>query len=204
MARRHNWNCINILFVKCKENFPYHSYLRWHWTLKNIWHVCYTWSLPFVPSANPLPLHHLSSWLLQEAALSPPQLGATFTWLPDSLLWICQLPASQTFVESVAHQIQMPSLRHLASTVSLVLTLHPLHHEPCGLVRMNLMFLRSALREEFMLYAYRQTSDILQIWFQTTSIKSKYHKKCGSHEFLVSQVHINIMFTLFCSLLNVQ
>ena len=104
-----------------------------------------------------------------------------------SFLWICQLPASQTSVESVAHQIQMPSLCHLSSTVSLVLTHHPLHHAPCGLVRMNLMLLCSALREELMLCADRQTSDILQTWCQTTSIKSKYHKKRESHEFLVSQ-----------------
>ena len=74
MIRRHNWNCIDILFAKWFENFP-------KLTLKlRIYVICI---LNLIVSLHSFYKSLLLCYLsLQEPAWSCSQLGATFTLLP--------------------------------------------------------------------------------------------------------------------------
>lgn len=70
---RNNWNCTNVLFVKCQKDLRYHPYPSYPWILQN---VCDTplyliFSPPSFWTSFSL-LHQFFLWLLQEAAFSSP------------------------------------------------------------------------------------------------------------------------------------
>ena len=52
-------------------------------------------------------------------------------------------------------------------------------------------------------HEFRHTLEILQAWFQTTATK-QVSQQSKSHKFFDFPVHIKVMLTLYCSLLNVQ
>ena len=52
-------------------------------------------------------------------------------------------------------------------------------------------------------HLYRHTSEIFWVQFQTTAIKWMLQRS-KSHNFFGFPVHIKVMFTLYCGLLNMQ
>lgn len=117
MFIRHNWNCINILFAKDQENFPYHPYPSCQWILKTLCDIYLTPDL-FTLSANLLVYSFIISLFdCYKRLLSHlPQSGAIFYCFQTSLLLdmfvtcmtdlcgVCCIPNKNGFASSSGHQ----------------------------------------------------------------------------------------------------